>query len=214
MTGKPNTLWQRQISGQRDDLSRRAGLLFMVGSTCFALGSVPFYFLNVPAFAVGITFLVGSIFFTSAGLTQLQEVRKDPGPRLVLWATVIQLIGMIFFNINTFRSAFVDVPGDEVNQLIWAPDFFGSVAFLIASHLAWWAVTGRLWSVQKENTDWWVAALNYLGSIFFMLAAISAFTLPTTGNVVNLALVNAGTFFGGVCFFLGGYLLLPARRPA
>ena len=214
MSGETTTLWRRQIKGRRDDLSRRAGLLFMIGSTCFALGSIPLYALDVPALALGITFFVGSIFFTSAGVTQLRTARKDQAHRLVWWATVIQLIGMVFFNINTFRSAFVDVPGAEVNQLIWAPDLFGSVAFLIASHLAWWSVTGRLWSVQKENDEWWMAALNYLGSIFFMLAAIGAFTLPTTGNVVNIAAVNAGTFFGGVCFFLGGYLLLPARQPA
>jgi hypothetical protein len=44
-----------------------------------------------------------------------------------------------------------------------------------------------------------------------MLAAIGAFTLPTNGNVVNLTLVNTGTFLGAACFFLGGYLLLPAR---
>jgi hypothetical protein len=212
MNRKTTTLWRRQLSGQRGDLSRRAGILFMVGSSCFTLGSLPLYFLNVPALAVGVTFLLGSIFFTSAGLTQFPQVRADDSPRIVWWATVIQLVGMIFFNINTFRAAFVDVPTDEVNQLIWAPDFFGSVAFLVASHLAWWAVTGRLWSVQKENDEWWMAALNYLGSIFFMLAAIGAFTLPTTGNVVNLTLVNAGTFFGAACFFVGGYLLLPARE--
>ena len=199
------------MQGTRGDLSRRAGILFMVGSVCFGLGSLPPYFSNLPARVVGVTFFVGSILFTSAGLTQLQQVREDPGDRRVRWATVIQLVGMLLFNINTFRAAFVSVPSDEVNELIWAPDFFGSVAFLLASHLAWLAVCDRLWCVRRERAGWWIAALNYLGSIFFMLSAIAAYTLPTTGQVLNIAFVNGGTFVGAVGFFLGGYLLLPAR---
>lgn len=191
----------------------------MIGSTCFALGSLPFYFLNVPAKVVGGTFFLGSIFFTSAGVTQwLQLTREDEDNRvfqfgsMVWWATVVQFVGMLFFNVNTFRAAYSSVPDDQVNRLIWAPDFFGSIAFLVASHLAWWYVCGRLWCVNRESADWWMAAYNYVGSIFFMLAALGAYTLPTTGDVVNISLVNSGTFLGAVCFFLGAYLLLPMRE--
>lgn len=194
----------------------------MPGATCFALGSLPPYFLNLPAQVVGITFFVGSVFFTSAGVTQLQQQARLGGEngstRLfqpherVWWALVIQFIGMLFFNRNTFRAAFQSVPADEANRLVWAPDFFGSVAFLVASHLAWLVVCGRLWCVRRRDADWWVAVLNYLGSIFFMLSALAAFTLPTTGNVVNIGLVNLGTFAGAVGFLLGGYLLLPQAR--
>lgn len=184
----------------------------MIGSTCFALGAVPVYYQNLSALAVGATFFIGSIFFTSAGITQLQQVRGGPGPRIVWWATVIQFLGMLFFNVNTFRAAFESISPDDVNRLVWAPDFFGSIAFLIASHLAWLAVCRRLWCVQKDSPEWWIAALNYVGSMFFMLSALAAFTLPTTGAVVNNTIANAGTFLGAVGFFLGGYLLLPERR--
>ena len=216
MTTADASVWRRQLKGSRGDLARRAGLLFIVGSTCFALGSFPVYFLNVPGQVVGVTFFVGSLFFTSAGVTQLQDV-TDGGGRLVQfddrdwWATVVQFVGMLFFNVNTFRAAFVDVASDEVNRLIWAPDFFGSIAFLIASHLAWLVVCGRLWCVRRDSALWWMAALNYVGSIFFMLSALGAYTLETTGDVVNLTWVNLGTFVGAVCFLLGGYLLLPQR---
>ena len=43
-----------------------------------------------------------------------------------------------------------------------------------------------------------------------MLSAIAALTLPTTGEMVNITVVNAGTFLGAVCFLVGGYLLWPA----
>jgi hypothetical protein len=217
MTETGNSVWHRQLKGDRGDLSRRAGLLFIVGSACFAAGSFPVYFLNVPAQAVGITFFIGSVFFTSAGLIQLQDqtqgfARLTQPDSKMWWALIVQLAGMVFFNINTFRAAFVDVPAEEVNRLIWAPDFFGSIAFLTASHLAWLVACGRLWCVRRANADWWMAALNYVGSIFFMLSALGAFTVDTTGEVVNIALVNAGTFFGAVCFLAGAYLLLPERR--
>lgn len=192
-------------------------MLFIIGSTCFALGSFPLFYNNTSALVVGITFFVGSIFFTSAGVTQLQDVtggwRDWVQPQdKVWWATVVQFVGMLFFNVNTFRAAFGDVASDEVNRLIWAPDFFGSIAFLVASHLAWLAVCGRLWCVRRTSADWWMAALNYLGSIFFMLSALGAFTLDTTGDLVNITWVNAGTFFGAVCFLIGAYLLFPQRE--
>ena len=60
-----------------------------------------------------------------------------------------------------------------------------------------------------DDADWWVAALNYVGSIFFMLSAIASFTLTTTGEALNTTIVNSGTFLGAVCFLVGAYLLLP-----
>jgi hypothetical protein len=217
MGGASTGIWHRQLKGSRGDLSRRAGLLFIVGSACFALGSFPLFFRNVPAQVVGVTFFIGSIFFTSAGVTQLQEEtagfeRLIQFGSKVWWALVVQLAGMVFFNVNTFRAAFSDIPADEVNRLVWAPDFFGSIAFVIASHLAWIVVCGRLWCVQRRSADWWMAGLNYVGSIFFMLSALGAYTLETTGDVANIAWVNGGTFAGAVCFLLGAYLLLPGRR--
>jgi hypothetical protein len=73
-------------------------------------------------------------------------------------------------------------------------------------------VCKRLWCLQRDCRDWWVAALNYVGSIFFMLSAIGAFTQPATDELVNARLANTATFVGAVCFFAGAYLLLPASR--
>jgi hypothetical protein len=43
-----------------------------------------------------------------------------------------------------------------------------------------------------------------------MLSALASFTLRTTGDEVNTAVVNSGTFLGAMCFLIGAYLLLPA----
>jgi hypothetical protein len=44
-----------------------------------------------------------------------------------------------------------------------------------------------------------------------MASAIASLVQPTTDDVVNIVIVDGGTFLGAVCFFVGAYLLLPAR---
>ena len=131
-------------------------------------------------------------------------------PRSMAWMSAfVQLIGTLLFNINTINAVLKTLTIEETNRLVWAPDFFGSIAFLVASHLAWLMVCGRLWCIRREDGDWWIAMLNYLGSIFFMASALASFTLVTTGESLNITIVNIGTFLGAVCFFVGAYLLLP-----
>ena len=50
--------------------------LFMVGSACFVLGSVPAYLDAVGGWLDGITYFVGSIFFTSASYCQLVQAQS------------------------------------------------------------------------------------------------------------------------------------------
>ena len=97
----------------------------------------------------------------------------------------------------------------QINRLVWRPDVYGSIAFLVASYLADVAVTRRAWRWRPGGRPGWIAKLNLLGSVAFGLSAAAAFTLPTTGEVANIRLVNLGTFVGAVCFFVGAALLLP-----
>ena len=49
--------------------------LFIIGSACFVLGSVPAYLNAVGGVADGVTFVVGSLFFTSASFGQLLQAQ-------------------------------------------------------------------------------------------------------------------------------------------
>lgn len=215
--------WRRQVGWTPAELSWRIAALFMVGSSLFAVGSFPPYSQLVDGRAVGITFVLGSLFFTAAGYSTVVEVinegREDAtssirwswSPRgLAWWAAVVQLAGTLLFNINTIGAMITTFSVEETNRLVWAPDFFGSIAFLVASHLAWIQLGGRFWFRDTDSADWWSSMLNYLGSVFFMASAVAAFTLKTTGEALNVAIVNSGTFLGAVCFLVGAYLLLPA----
>jgi YrhK-like protein len=173
------------------------GVLFMVGSFCFALGAFPGFSAVVPTAVVGIVFFVGSVFFTSAAVLQLVQ-----SPRGVAWvASMIQLVGTLWFNINTFDAMQTGLSVKEQNLRVWTPDFIGSICFLVSSWLAVALVCRRPWCVQRDRSDWWIAAANLVGSIFFMLSALAAFVRPSTDSMLDASLANSGTFLGAVCFF-------------
>lgn len=201
-------------------------MLFIVGSLLFGVGSFPPYSQLVDGRVVGFTFVVGGLFFTAGGYSAFLEVINDNreadtpfrfwagSPRTKLWwAGFIQLIGTLLFNVNTLDAMITTFTVEETNRLVWGPDMFGSLAFLVASHLFWLNVRGPLGRGETAEAEWWAAMLNYIGSVFFLVSAIASFTLETTGETLNIALVNSGTFLGAVCFLAGSYLGLPTPTP-
>lgn len=84
----------------------------------------------------------------------------------------------------------------------------GSICFLVASQAALMEVSHHYWSVQPRSLSWWIAAINMLGSVLFMVSAAASLVEP--GPVVAATwLSNFGTFAGAVSFLLGAYLLIP-----
>jgi hypothetical protein len=209
------------------------GALFMIGSACFALGSAPFYAELLEPAVVGVTYFVGSLFFTSAALLQfLQAVNAERAvggeahgerrfrilslePHRIDWcATAVQLVGTLFFNVTTFTALNDALSTRQEDIRVWAPDAFGSVCFLVASALALLEVCNAWSCLRWRDISWRIAALNMLGSIFFGISAVTSFVLPDTGELLNTAATNAFTFLGAVCFLAGAYLLFPEDRSA
>jgi hypothetical protein len=207
--------------------------LFMLGASCFALGTIPAYVHAVGAVADAMTFFVGSIFFTSAsycqlvqaqspGMTDVDDGRQHTRIQALPWAwrphdknwlaAATQFPGTLFFNISTLAATAINLTAAEADKHIWRPDFFGSVLFLVASAFALSALGVGFWRLQLRALPWWIAWLNMLGSVAFMASAIASFVLPSTDAVIDLPLANAGTFLGAVCFAVGAALMLPAWR--
>ncbi|MFB3048729.1 MAG: hypothetical protein ACE1Z9_01130 [Acidimicrobiia bacterium] len=198
--------------------------LFMAGSACFAAGSFP-PTASLLGSAAGGVFFVGSIFFTTAAYLQYHEATNegdDPtgegrtnrllGMRsqsVGWWAATIQLLGTLWFNVSTF-NALRDLSTLQEEALVWAPDAFGSVAFLVASSLAIVEICDRLLCWKGESLVWRIAAINMVGSIAFGISAVAARIVPATGEVANATIANSFTFIGAVMFFVGALLLLPA----
>jgi len=206
------------------------GVLFAIGSFCFALGAFPPYADAVGSAADNITYFVGSLFFTSAAFLQYCQVvwadgrPERPHPLAIIrdlvrpqreridwWAAAVQFVGTLFFNVSTGHAvAASQGSSSALNHLVWRPDALGSVCFLVASWLCWAEVSHRWWSWQPRSITWWIAGLNLVGSIAFGVSAVASKIEPN-GSLRSLALTNLGTFVGAVCFLVGGLLLLPER---
>ena len=207
--------------------------LFIIGSSCFVLGSVPAYLDAVGGTVDGVTYFVGSIFFTSASFCQLVQAQSPattgvdeggqhrPVPvRLVGWlphdrawlAAATQFPGTLFFNVSTLAALTHNATAAESDRYVWRPDLFGSVLFLVASVFGILAVSGRLLVVEPRSVPWWVAWVNMLGSVLFMASALASYVLPSTDELVSTRLSVAGTLFGAACFLVGAALMFPAWR--
>jgi hypothetical protein len=209
-------------------------VLFSIGSVCFLVGALPWYSEVVSARIDSLTFFAGSIFFTTAASLAYAEsvaaarLRAGSGgavvPQLLRrlgiaprridwWATAVQLVGTVAFNITTLagvRQIWQPLAADVV---VWSPDAVGSICFLVSSYLAFAEVCHRTAAVRLAEVSWWVVVANLAGAVFFGLSAVGAW-VRASGTELSPELVNAGTALGGLCFLIGAVLLVPEARRA
>jgi hypothetical protein len=201
------------------------GVLFAVGSACFLVGPFPGFVELVGSAVDGAVFFVGSIFFTSAAALQCLEVfnaDREPGRgggrrfrwlafephRIDWWSAVVQFVGTVLFNVDTFRALQTGIDDTHYNRLVWTPDALGSICFLVSGYLAYVEVRGSP-LCRRRSLEWCIAAVNLLGCVAFGISAVAGFVVPSTGSVLDLAWANGFTAFGGLCFLIGAVLLLP-----
>ena len=196
------------------------GILSQVPALAAVLGLEPA--------SINTIFFTGSIPFTTAAYLQLfQAANANPvaaqppmpgAPRAwfgwrpgdINWlGCVLQFLGTLMFNINTWDAMLVQLDWQMQNLAIWAPDMVGSALFLSSAFLAFvecWRSPGP-W--QPGKLVWWICVINLLGCIAFMLSAVVAF-VPAAGQAsgaVSLSLLM--TVLGAVAFLSGGLLMLP-----
>ena len=191
-------------------LSRRRwmALCFAFGSTCFLIGPFPGYAQLVGASATAITFFVGSILFTAGGALQSwlawPERRARGDGRASWWAAIIQSAGTLFFNVSTFRALDTALSNPQYNRLVWRPDAFGSVCFLVSGVIGY----------RAFRHDGWQPAVNLLGCVFFGISAVAGYVVPSQGSELDLAAANWNTSLGAACFLACAAGTLAERRRA
>jgi hypothetical protein len=188
---------------------------FAVGSVCFFVGPFPGFVQLVGEGADASVFFAGSIFFTvAAGLELLQATHRRPGDwagDASWWSAAIQFAGTLLFNISTFDALEEGLSSKATDRLVWTPDLFGSICFLVSGAIAYLVTTGWHLRPARRDREWGMAAVNLAGCVFFMISAIASFVVPSTGSVVDLAAANFTTALGALCFLIGAVLLLPRR---
>jgi hypothetical protein len=191
---------------------------FAVGSAFFFIGPFPGFIQLVGPGADGVVFFVGSIFFTLAAGLEVREATLRRGRRFGAdpswWSAAIQFVGTLLFNISTFSAMQDELSTTQENRLVWAPDVFGSAAFLISGALAYRVVTGGHLRPAQRSRDWTMAAVNLAGCVFFGISAVASYVVPSSGSVLDLAAANWTTVLGATCFFAGALMLIPQHAEA
>ena len=120
---------------------RWMALLFALGSTCFLIGPFPGYAQLVGATADAVTFFLGSILFTAGGALQSLIAfpeRHFDGAGWAAWrAATIQSAGTLFFNVTTYQALHTSLSNSRYDRLVWRPDAFGSICFLVSGTIAY-----------------------------------------------------------------------------
>jgi hypothetical protein len=183
---------------------RWMALCFALGSACFLIGPFPGYVQLVGAAADAVTFFVGSILFTAGGALQTSlsfHDRRSPGAgRAAWWAATIQSAGTLFFNVTTFQAMHTSLSNSHYDRLVWRPDAFGSICFLVSGFIAYRASPRHGWLPARGGSGWWEPAVNLLGCIFFGISAVAGYVVPSRGSMIDLAAANWNTCLGAACF--------------
>lgn len=175
---------------------------FAIGSLCFFVGPFPGFLQLVGARADAWVFFIGSLFFTAAAGLELLHATERPTRDATWWSAAIQFAGTLLFNLSTGDVLRSDLSAMQEHSLIWVPDAWGSVCFLVSAVLAYRVST-------RPRT---MAAVNLAGCVFFGIAAVASYIVPDTGSVLDLAAANWTTALGALCFLAGALMLARARR--
>src|SRR6478736_9882877 len=145
---------------------RWMAICFALGSTCFLIGPFPGYAQLVGATADAVTFFVGSILFTCGGALQsviaFRERHSPHGGPAAWRAAAIQSAGTLFFNVTTYQALHTSLSNSNYDRLVWRPDAFGSICFLVSGAIAYRASARHGWLPARGRAGWWEPAINLL----------------------------------------------------
>ncbi len=183
---------------------RWMALFFALGSTCFLIGPFPGYAQLVGSSADAVTFFIGSILFTAGGALQSfiafpERHFPHAGPP-AWWAAIVQSAGTLFFNVTTYQALHISLSDPKYDRLVWRPDAFGSICFLVSGAIVYRAAPRHSWLPARGRAGWWEPSINLLGCIFFGISAVAGYLVPSTGSLINLAAANCNTALGAACF--------------
>ena len=202
-----------------------ASVAFTVGGGLFALGAWLSQVASTGGATVSTVYLLGGVFFSTGAYASLLGSINAPRrisdgafagepwrwwsyePMRLDWlATFVLFAGTLAFGVSLIDAFIQGLSLHQENRLIWAPEVIGCVLFLISGHLSMVEVCHGRPCWRSRDIGWWIVAVNQLGSLLFMIAALADFTRPETSGPVNLAVANWGTFAGAVCFAVGGMM--------
>jgi hypothetical protein len=197
-------------SGRRRRINAIAASAFVVGGLLFALGAALAQGdVGGPRLAAGV-YLAGGFFFSTGGAASVRLSRG--GPPLEQLSALVLFVGTLVFAINLLDSLIGDLSAAQYDRLVWSPDMVGCALFLVSGHLAMVQISGGwLPCWRPRDPGWRIVAVNQLGSLLFMVAAVASF-VRASGDMIAIGIANWGTLTGALCFAAAG-LMQEFQRP-
>ncbi|MFE7381592.1 hypothetical protein ACFU9F_14605 [Streptomyces zhihengii] len=206
-------------------LNSVAAVTFTVGGLLFAAGAA-LAIADAESTAVTVAYFAGGLFFNTGGYASLLQAVNAPrrpagGDRLeptawrwwsyepmrIDWlGTFLLFAGTLVFGVNLLDSFLQGLSTQQAARLVWAPDVIGCVLFLISGQLALAEVCHGPGGVRPHDLGWWITAVNLAGSALFMIAALADLVTPGEDVPASLAVCDAGTLAGALCFAAAGVL--------
>lgn len=210
---------------------------FICGSSLFSYGPSLFLFPWTRFWVfrpenVNYVFLFGSFFFTTASYLQYYEMlNADKGPKyfsgqyrdraririffgwepghLAFWACFTQFIGTLFFNLDCFCAVYLNQGALVADLTQWLPSVIGSILFVVSAYLVFMEVGHSYFSLRIRSVSWWVAFVNLLGCLGFLVGSAMGISLPG-GMAPDWTLVTrAFNLQGALGFLISSYLMIP-----
>lgn len=229
-TGSTNRPTDRQPSGRRRVSERSRAInavsatAFVVGGSLFAIGAALAQAdIGEPRLVAGV-YLAGGVFFSTGAYAAVLQIVNGPRARRWRWwsaeparlewlSTVVLFAGTLVFAINLLDSLIGDLSPAQYDRLVWSPDMVGCALFLVSGHFAMVEISGSwLPCWRPRDLGWRIVAVNQLGSILFMVAAVASF-VRAGGDMIAIEIANWGTLAGALCFAVAG-VMQEFERPA
>jgi hypothetical protein len=197
--------------GRRRTLNAVSATAFVIGGSLFAIGAALAQAdVGGPRLVAGV-YLAGGVFFSSGGAAGVRLARG--GPPLEQLSALVLFVGTLVFAINLLDSLLGDLSAAQYDRLVWSPDMVGCALFLVSGHLAMVQISGTwLPCWRPRDPGWWIVAVNQLGSVLFMVAAVASF-VRAEGDMIAVGIANWGTLTGALCFAVAG-VMQEFQRPA
>lgn len=214
---QPRILWAPRDSGWW------VANTFIVGSVLFGLGAAFPLIPNFPVEIINVVYLAGSSLYLVGAVVQAIQGRRmrindrdDPQATRRFAdrnsrAAAIQAFGAILFQTSMTGALIRSLTTVQQEAVIWVPDLVGALCFVTASSIFFSLRYPIQQRQDNRQSARFLALLNILGSVFFVLSAIGAYIIPLTDQTFYPELANIGTFVGAIFFFISSIPGLPPK---
>ena len=198
-------------------------ITFILGSVLFCVGAILPFTRGLSTAATNVVYFVGSSLYLVGALIQFIRGRRmkinhrdDASAMRHLAnknsrAAGIQAIGALLFQTSMTGAFIRSLSIAEQERIIWVPDLFGALCFLVASSMFFTLRYPIQHRQDNGRSARELAMMNIVGSAFFVISAFGAYIVPLTDQAIYPRIANLGTFVGAVFFLLSSIPGLPAK---